>query len=109
MPIYFKFNSYDIDFTQKAKLNYDVDLATCGMVKQVDIIGYADSIGGEVKNYNLALKRANSVAAFLISQGVPEKKIVIKSVGKKFVNCKLNDEKCNSKNRKVEIIEKVKK
>lgn len=109
LPVYFDFNSAEIRDDQKAKLRYDVDLASCDMAKKVIIVGYTDSVGGEVQNYNLGLKRAASVSSYMISNGVDEKKVEIKSAGKKFVKCDISDEECNAKNRKVEIYEVTKK
>ncbi len=108
IPIYFDFNRFNLKEDQKASLHYDVNLALCDMAKKVNVIGYADSVGNEVVNYKLALKRADAVAQYLIEQGVNPKKIVLKSAGNKFSKCTLSNKKCNMRNRKVEIAEETK-
>ena len=44
-------------------------------------IGYADPVGAELYNLNLALERAQKVRAFLVANGVAADRVIAASVG----------------------------
>ncbi len=48
----------------------------------ITIVGYADRMGSASYNEKLALRRARSVRAYLLSKGVHAKKVVVRSLGK---------------------------
>lgn len=108
LPIKFKFNESKIDDSQKAKMFYNVDLASCDMASRLTVIGYADGTGSSRYNYDLGLRRASSVSEALVKAGVDASKITIKSGGDKFLTCDTGLSACNKKNRIVTISETIK-
>lgn len=79
-------------------------------VHAILVTGHADRIGPEPYNEQLALKRANSVKAYLVANGIPDGKIVAAGVGLQdpWVSCPDNLArsdlvKCLAPNRRVDI------
>ncbi|MCX8083593.1 MAG: OmpA family protein [Calditerrivibrio sp.] len=72
---------------------------------EILIIGHTDSLGSKEVNYNLGLKRAESVKHIILSSGVLETTpIEILSHGEDDPLIPLPDETSEPKNRRVEII-----
>lgn len=69
--IYFDFNSSRLTMDSKKKLNALVKtIRESKQVKSVDIIGYADRIGGQGGyNQKLSMRRAQAVKSYLASKG----------------------------------------
>ena len=42
------------------------------VVRAINIVGYTDRIGSETQNMALSRARANTVKAYLVSQGIPD-------------------------------------
>ena len=80
----FAFDSYQIQ-----PVYYDTLTAIAEMIKTANntdqkvwqVIGYADASGNFLYNLSLSEKRAQSVADFLISEGVPEEQLSVVSLG----------------------------
>ena len=49
----------------------------------VEVTGHADAMGPEMYNFELSLKRANSVVNYLISKGVDKSRFISRGVGEK--------------------------
>jgi OOP family OmpA-OmpF porin len=73
----------------------------------VEIIGHTDQLGTQIYNLKLSKKRAESVKAFLVSQGIDEKTITTIGMGETQLLCEEKHPKkssaCSEKNRRVEI------
>lgn len=71
------------------------------------LMGFTDSLGSNEYNEKLALRRANAVAAYLISQGVSESQLTIKPVGEtdKFGNNTIIGERFKNRRVSIEIAE----
>ena len=48
---------------------------------EVEIGGYTDSVGGPAKNQRLSERRARSVKAFLVGEGIAESRLTVKGYG----------------------------
>jgi OOP family OmpA-OmpF porin len=75
----------------------------------IEIIGCADSIGKASNNLTLSKKRAESVAEFLISNGISKDKIFSKGIGSLNPKKRNDTEENRLQNRRVDIIIKKKK
>jgi len=92
----FDFDKYNLKDSEKKEISNALD-----RIKKAEIIeikGFTDKIGTEEYNDKLALKRAESVKQYLISQGIDESKIKIEAKGK---CCYISPK--DSENRRVEI------
>ncbi|MFO1422048.1 MAG: OmpA family protein [Candidatus Competibacteraceae bacterium] len=79
----FDFDKYHLKPTGQARLTQLAsDINRAEKVTKVKIVGNTDSKGTEAYNYQLGLRRANTVAAFLGEKGVPRPKMAISSDGK---------------------------
>jgi outer membrane protein OmpA-like peptidoglycan-associated protein len=79
--IEFDFNSYVINDNSYDILNKLATLFLSYFDFHIDIGGYSDAIGNNKYNMNLSLKRAESVAAYLVSKGVDSNRINIYGFG----------------------------
>ena len=97
----FDFAKYVLTKYEKEKLRNLVSVI-CSDTRRILVSGYADEIGSSAKNLVLSQKRANAVKKYLISLGVPSKRIVANGLGesKHFGS----DTAGRAKNRRVEIV-----
>jgi outer membrane protein OmpA-like peptidoglycan-associated protein len=70
---------------------------------QILLEGYASSEGDLDYNFRLSQDRANSLKAYLVSQGVPEKNIIAKGMGIQNPIASNDTEAGRKKNRRVEV------
>lgn len=81
-PLYFKFNSDEIQDKSLADLTEGAKFLTCHRFRRVHLDGYADKIGGVSEyNTNLSYRRAQKVKDFLVEHGVTERYITISGNG----------------------------
>lgn len=67
------------------------------------ITGYADATGPEIYNEELSKKRAESVKAFLLQQGVVSKRVVIQAMGEDKPVASNDTAEGRAQNRRVEV------
>ena len=87
----------------KAKLD---DLV--GKVKGINLeviiaVGHTDNVGSDVYNQKLAVKRAESVKAYLVSKGIEKNRIYTEGKGEKQPVADNKTTEGRTKNRRVEI------
>lgn len=70
-------------------------------VYRVELTGHADAIGTENHNSSLALRRANTIAAFLRDEGIPEHQILINGLGEHEPVASNAQDEMRSRNRRV--------
>jgi outer membrane protein OmpA-like peptidoglycan-associated protein len=70
---------------------------------QVDIAGHTDSVGSDAYNLKLAKARAESVANYLVQNGVPRQNIRTESFGKRQPVASNETAEGRAQNRRVEI------
>jgi len=69
----------------------------------VEVTGHTDSVGSDEYNMGLSQRRANSVASYLISQGLMPARFVVQGMGKTQPIAPNNTEQGRQANRRVEI------
>ncbi len=97
--LYFGVDMYGIEMNHRQKL--DDFLSKCfdgvSIIKEVDIVGFADASGGDAYNMMLSEKRAREVAVYLQSRGVRVDRIYLGSEGA------VQNDNPASENRRVEL------
>lgn len=88
--IYFEFDRFDINEEAKKELEKLVKLMKKNPEIIVELSSHTDSRGSEEYNQKLSQKRAESTVSYILSQGIPTKRIKARGYGKsKLVNhCK---------------------
>ncbi|GMQ24154.1 hypothetical protein Aoki45_08360 [Algoriphagus sp. oki45] len=76
VEIYFGVNSSEVSESEKAKLNQIKGFLDRDPDLKVELIGFADNTGSVSYNLQISKKRVDSVKSYLISQGIPESKIL---------------------------------
>jgi len=80
--LYFDFDKATLKGPAKSDLAaYAEHLKSAKNINHVEILGYADKIGTDAYNQKLSERRAQTVADYLISLGIPATKITIKGLG----------------------------
>lgn len=69
----------------------------------VDVMGHTDSTGSAEYNIDLSLRRAQSVAQYLTSQGVDGRRLLVKGFGEERPIASNDTEAGRAQNRRVEI------
>jgi outer membrane protein OmpA-like peptidoglycan-associated protein len=109
---FFGFNKDQLNDKAKADLDAMVGaVQDADMIHGIDITGHADQIGPPPYNTALALKRAEAVKKYLVSQGIPADRINTASDGSSdpLVTCPGVDNegkliKCLAPNRRVDVV-----
>ena len=73
-------------------------------VPDIVVIGHTDSVGSNATNDALALRRAETVRAMLIAQGIAPASIVAVGRGKRELLVQTGDNVAEPRNRRVEIV-----
>jgi OOP family OmpA-OmpF porin len=71
----FDSNSYKINNTQKEKLEKYVDFLFTNYDLSINLEGHTDSIGSDNENMKLSIKRAETVKAYFLNEGIIESRI----------------------------------
>ena len=100
---FFDFDKATLKPAGKAKLD---DLV--GKVKGINLeviiaVGHTDSVGSDVYNQKLSVKRAESVKAYLVSKGIEKNRIYTEGKGEKQPVADNKTSEGRAKNRRVEI------
>ena len=100
---FFDFDKSTLKPAGKAKLD---DLV--GKVKGINLeviiaVGHTDSVGSDVYNQKLSVKRAESVKAYLVSKGIEKNRIYTEGKGEKQPVADNKTNEGRGKNRRVEI------
>ena len=101
--IYFDNNSYQIKSLTKQVLIEFVEYLLINNSLVIEISGYTDNIGGDLKNQLLSEKRAKSVFDFLVLNGVSPDRISFKGYGEKYPVASNENEEGREKNRRIEF------
>jgi outer membrane protein OmpA-like peptidoglycan-associated protein len=68
------------------------------------VCGFTDATGGEELNERLSLKRAEAVAAYLVSRGVSSSRLKTRGFGKEFEVASNDSPEGRARNRRTEVI-----
>jgi len=102
--VQFEYNSANILEVSHSLLNEVADvIKKMARIKKIQVEGHASSDGNDDYNMKLPDKRAKSVRAYLITQGVPEAKLVAKGFGETKPIADNATEEGKEKNRRVEF------
>lgn len=69
----------------------------------LQVIGYTDNVGSDAYNQTLSERRAQSVAQYLVNQGVPPIRVVDKGMGERKPIASNETESGRSANRRIEM------
>jgi outer membrane protein OmpA-like peptidoglycan-associated protein len=101
--IHFVTNSAAIDSRNRGELNQAAACLRSDKNVSITLGGNADERGKRTYNRDLAQRRADAVAAYLESVGVPSTKLVTLTYGVDNPLCTAHDSACWQKNRRVDI------
>lgn len=101
--VQFRFNEYALLEESFPELNKVADILKFNKTWKVVIMGHTDDVGSDEYNMDLSLDRANSVAEFLIKNGINPTRLKIQGFGKQAPIKKGQDETTRAINRRVEI------
>ncbi|MGV8920788.1 MAG: OmpA family protein [Pseudomonas sp.] len=101
--VLFAFNKSDLTTEAKNQLIALMDRLKSANVVSIKVIGHTDSRGTDVYNQKLSERRADSVATFLISQGLSAGKVSTQGMGKTQPVADNNTDEGRAKNRRVEL------
>lgn len=98
--IYFDYDKFDIreDMQDAVKTN-----GSLSKNKTLKLEGNCDEFGSDEYNFALGLKRANSVKAALVDQGLSADSISMTSLGEGNPACSEKTQECWAKNRRVDF------
>jgi len=102
--IYFAYKVNEIPKKSKSELRSVRNYLVSNPSYKIRVIGYADSIGPEAYNDKLSLKRAESVAKYLLSLGVPESQVIVDGKGEINPLGDNGNKKGRSLNRRAELV-----
>ena len=101
--ILFAFNSYRLKPDAKRVLDSVLSMLENTNYDRIVIEGYTDDIGSKSYNLRLSKKRAQSVANYLISRGVPKNSVEVVGYGETHPLYPNDSEEHRALNRRVEI------
>lgn len=100
VSVLFDFDKYNIRADMEAPLKSNAALVKN---KAVKLEGNCDEFGSDEYNYALGLKRANSVKAELVNEGISADSISMVSLGEGNPVCTEKTQACWAKNRRVDF------
>ncbi len=99
--ITFDSNSYKITNTEKDKLDKYVDFLFTNYDLSINLEGHTDSIGTPMQNMKLSIKRAETVKAYFLNEGIIESRINTIACGESRPKVSNKTVKNRQKNRRV--------
>jgi len=102
---YFAFNKYELMPIAKDTLGVVLRFLEEHPDAKIEVQGHTDNVGSAQYNQALSERRANSVKAFLVSQGAPESQVTAKGLGKSQPVADNKTAAGRAKNRRVVVLE----
>ena len=103
LTVRFDFNESDLRTDGRELLSSHRDVLASSPRCAIQLHGHSDEIGSEPYNDVLSEKRAAEVRAFLVSLGIPEKRMQIHSFGKRIPADPSHSKEAHARNRRVEL------
>ncbi len=103
MNIYFDFDQSRLTDEAKTLLKEEVGNTPPGEQWRLVVQGHTDEIGSEVYNKTLGVKRAEAVKAYLITLGIPDTFVQVRSLGEAGAVCQEKTEACYHLNRRAQL------
>lgn len=101
--VLFAFNQSELTPVAQSKLDSLMPKLQSADVVSIKVIGHTDSVGSDTYNQALSERRASSVAAYLLSQGVAPNKLTSEGKGQSQPVADNETEEGRAKNRRVEL------
>jgi outer membrane protein OmpA-like peptidoglycan-associated protein len=101
--LYFRFDSEELTDDSRALVNDVLRSVKNRPFPDVVVLGHTDTMGTRERNFELGLKRANTVRALLIETGLAPASIEVLSHGEDELLVRTPDEVFEPRNRRVEI------
>ena len=101
--VYFEFNRWALSDEAKDLIKAQVEERAEGWAGTLQIDGHTDAQGPDAYNRALGLKRAESVKTYLVSLGISEDQIQVKSFGKDGAVCQDETPDCFEHNRRAHV------
>ncbi len=102
--VFFDFNKYNLTSDAQRIVDNAAADAKNGKVTRIDVTGHTDTVGSDAYNMKLSKRRAETVKAELVRQGIPAKEIDVHADGKKDPLVPTGDNVREPQNRRVEIV-----
>lgn len=102
--ISFEFNKSDLTATVRSAISEAAHQLLAVNIHQLRVEGHTDNIGAREYNQELSLRRANSVAAVLVTEGFAKENVDSQGYGAKQPAADNATEEGRAQNRRVEII-----
>jgi outer membrane protein OmpA-like peptidoglycan-associated protein len=101
--VLFAFNQSELTPAAQSKLDSLMPKLQSADVVSIKVVGHTDSVGSDTYNQALSERRASSVAAYLLSQGVAPNKLTSEGKGQSQPVADNETEEGRAKNRRVEL------
>lgn len=102
--IYFDFDSTSVRAEFDPVIQAHARYLAKNPKSRLRVDGNADERGGSDYNRQLGMKRADAVRQAMITQGAPEKQILVKTLGESRPKLKGHDEESWAENRRADIV-----
>jgi outer membrane protein OmpA-like peptidoglycan-associated protein len=102
--VFFNFNKSDLTADARAIVKTAADEAAKEHTTKLTVTGHTDTVGSDAYNMRLSMRRAQTVQAELIHDGVPENEIAIFAKGKRELLVPTADGVREPQNRRVQIV-----
>jgi OmpA-OmpF porin, OOP family len=102
--VFFDFNKSDITAAAAKVIQQASDSVKAGHLTQINVTGHTDTVGSAKYNQALSERRAASVKAQLVADGVPNTEIATSGVGKTGLLVPTADGVREPQNRRAEIV-----
>ncbi|WP_228486541.1 OmpA family protein [Paludibaculum fermentans] len=102
--VLFDFDKYELKPGAREKMAKVSGILLAYPGLKIELEGHTDSVGSEEYNQVLSERRANSVRAYLIGQGVPADTVSAAGLGKANPVASNSNESGRLKNRRVEMV-----
>ncbi|PZW94540.1 OmpA family protein [Pseudomonas sp. 478] len=101
--VLFAFNQSELTPAARSKLDSLMPKLQSADVVSVKVVGHTDNVGSDSYNQALSERRASSVAAYLLSQGLAPNKLTSEGKGQSQPVADNETEEGRAKNRRVEL------
>jgi len=101
--VLFAFNKSDLTPSAQSQLDALMGKLQNADVVSIKVVGHTDSVGSDSYNQALSERRASSVAAYLLSQGLAPNKITSEGKGESQPVADNDTDEGRAKNRRVEL------
>ncbi|HEY5207893.1 MAG TPA: OmpA family protein [Stellaceae bacterium] len=102
--VFFDFDRYSLTPDARRVIEAAAASYKANGVARIDVAGYTDLAGTQAYNLRLSQRRADSVSAYLVAQGVPPGVLDVKWFGKEHPRVPTPDGVREPQNRRVEIM-----